>query len=171
MLEEGDASEPPVIDVLGRKSIVLSIFGEKVTDYQLVSAITAATGPGGPWNQCFIQGYMMTASPNSIPPVYQLWIEFSPRAQTSNSDVDIGAVLSEGTAYVDKKLTEMNVLYAHYRVGNMIAPMSVTEVNTGTFVTIVSTLKKRSLVTENQLKVPCITADPQLIEVLQRSRK
>ena len=65
----------------------------------------------------------------------------------------------------------MNVLYAHYRAGNMIAPMSVTEVNTGTFVTIVSTLKKRSLVTENQLKVPCITADPQLIEVLQRSQK
>ena len=70
VLEEGDVSEPPVIDVLGRKSLVLNIFGEKVTDYQLVSATTAATGPGGPWNQCFIQGYMMTASPNSIPPVY-----------------------------------------------------------------------------------------------------
>jgi hypothetical protein len=61
VLEEGDASEPPVINVLGRKSLVLSIFGEKVTDYLLAEAITAATGPDGPWNQYFIQNYNMMA--------------------------------------------------------------------------------------------------------------
>ena len=48
---EGDASEPPVIDVLDRKNIVLSIFSEKVTDYQLAATITATTGPDSPWNQ------------------------------------------------------------------------------------------------------------------------
>ena len=62
VLEEGNKSEPPVIDVLGRKKFLLSIFGEKVTDYQLAAAITAATGPDGPWNQIFIQGYMMMAN-------------------------------------------------------------------------------------------------------------
>ena len=170
VLEEGDGSEPPVIDVLGRKNAVLSIFGEKVTDYQLAAAITATTGPDGPWNQYFVQEYTMAANANSLPPVYQLWVELSPKAPTSDSD-NIRAILSEGAVYIDKKLTEMNLLYAHYRAGNTIGTMLVSEVNTGTFATIMSTMKKRSLVTENQLKIPRITADPQLIEVLQKSLK
>ena len=171
VLEEGDGSEPPVIDVLGRKSLILSVFGEKVTDYQLAAAIMATTGPDGPWNQYLVQGYMMTANANSLPPVYQLWVELSPKAPTNDSGTNIQAILSEGAAYIDKKLTEMNVIYANFRVGNMIGLMSVSEVNTGTFVTIISTLKKRSLVSESQLKIPHITTDPQLIEVLQTSLK
>ena len=71
-----------MIDVLGRKKLVLSICGEKVTDYQLTAAITAATGPDGPWNQIFIQGYMMTADVKSIPPAYRLWVELSPSIYT-----------------------------------------------------------------------------------------
>ena len=168
VLKEGDGSEPPVIDVLGRKTVTVSIFGEKVTDYQLAAAITATTGPDGPWNQHLIQGYMMTPNANSVPPEYQLWIEPS---QSSKSDVDARAILSDGAAYVDKKLTEINLAYAHYRGGNTIGAMSVSEVNMGTFAAIISMLKKRSLVTENQLKMPHITADPQLIEVLQKSLK
>ena len=170
VLEEGDGSEPPVIDVLGRKNVVLDIFGEKVTDYQLAAAITATTGPDGPWNQHLvrIQGYTMTGNANSVPPGYRLWIELS---QGSKSDVDFQAILSEGGTYIDKKLTEMNLVYAHYRGCNTIGAMSVSEVNTGTFATINSTLKKRSLVTEDQLKIPHITSDPQLIEILQKSLK
>ncbi|MCG8626016.1 MAG: GH3 auxin-responsive promoter family protein, partial [Proteobacteria bacterium] len=170
VLEEGDGSEPPVIDVLGRRSVVLSIFGEKVTDYQLAAAIATTTGPDGPWNQYFVQEYMMAANTNSLPPVYQLWVELSPKVPTSDSD-NIRAILSEGAAYIDKKLTEMNVIYANFRGGNTIGTMLVSEVNTGTFATIMSTMKKRSLVTESQLKIPRITADPQLIEVLQKSLK
>ena len=168
VLEEGDGSGPPVIDLLGRKNVVLSIFGEKLTDYQLAAAITTTTGPDGPWNQNLvrIQGYMMTANANSVPPGFQLWIEPS---QSCKSDVDFQAILSEGGTYIDKKLTEMNIAYADYRAGNIIGAMSVLEVNTGTFATITSTLKKRSLVTEGQLKIPHITADPQLIEILQKS--
>ena len=170
VLEEGDGSEPPVIDVLGRKSVVLSIFGEKVTDYQLAAAITATTGPDGPWDQYFIQEYMMAANTNSLPPVYQLWVELSPKAPTSNSD-NIQAILSEGAVYIDKKLAEVSLGYAHHRGSNTIGTMSVSEVNTGTFATVMSTMKKRSLVTESQLKIPHITADPQLIGVLQKSLK
>jgi hypothetical protein len=104
--------------------------------------------------------------------VYRLWVELLPKAPTSNSDnYNIQAILSEGAACVDKKLTEMNVLYANFRAGNMIGPMSVSEVNMGTFAFVISTLKKGSLVTENQLKLPHIIADPQLIEVLQKSLK
>ena len=107
----------------------------------------------------------MTANANSLPPVYQLWVELSPKALTNDSGTNIQAILSEGAAYIDKKLTEVNVIYANFRVDNMIGPMSVSEVNMGTFVTIISTLKKRSLVSESQLKIPHITTDSQLIEV------
>ena len=134
--------------------------------------MTTTTGPDGPWNQYFVQEYMMSANANSLPPVYQLWVELSPKAPTSDSgNIQAIKFLSEGAAYIDKKLTEMNVIYANFRAGNMIGPMSVSEVNIGTFVTIISTLKKRSLVSESQLKIPHITADPQLIEVLQKSLK
>ena len=103
---EGDASEPPVIDVLDRKNIVLSIFSEKVTDYQLAATITATTGPDSPWNQWLVQGYMMTPNANTAPPENQLWVELS---QSSNNDVDVRAILSDGAAYIDKKLAEMNL--------------------------------------------------------------
>ena len=169
VLEEGDASEPPVIDVVGRKHHQLNVFGEKVTDFQLASAITAATGPGGPWCRYFIQGYTMTADTKSAPPVYRLWIELSPNTQATGSDINVQAILSEGAAYVDKKLAEMNIIYANFRAGNMIAPLSVSEVNVGTFAAMISTLKERSLVTEDALKVPRITAEPQFIEVLQNT--
>ena len=62
VLEEGDASEPPVIDVVGRKNLMLNIFSEKVTDYQVALAVTAATGPGGPWNRYLIQSYIHDVS-------------------------------------------------------------------------------------------------------------
>ena len=143
-----------------------------MTDYQLAAAITATTGPDGPWNQYFVQEYMMAANTNSLPPVYQLWVELSPKAHVQTSDSDnIRAILSEGAAYIDKKLTEMNVIYANFRGGNTIGTMLVSEVNTGTFATVMSTIKKRSLVTESQLKIPHITANPQLIEVLRKSHK
>ena len=107
----------------------------------------------------------MSADTKSAPPVYRLWIELSPNTQATGSDINVQAILSEGAAYVDKKLAEMNIIYANFRAGNMIGPLSVSEVNTGTFATVISTLKKRLPVTEGQLKVPRITADPQLIEV------
>ena len=169
VLEEGNESEPPVIDVLGRKKLVLSICGEKVTDYQLTAAITATTRPDGPWNQVFIQGYMMTADVKSIPPAYRLWVELSPSMHTSGSDTQ--ATLAKGAMCVDKKVVEMNVLYADFRTRNMIGPPTVSEVNSGTFDTVIDTLKKRSLVTKSQLKVPNITADTHLIKVLQESAK
>ena len=100
----------------------------------------------------------------------QLWVELSPKAPTSNSD-NIQAILSEGAVYIDKKLAEVSLGYAHHRGSNTIGTMSVSEVNTGTFATVMSMMKKRSLVTESQLKIPHITADPQLIEVLQKSLK
>lgn len=168
VLEEGSASDPPVIDVLGRKNLELSICGEKVTEYQLADAISAATGQSGPWNQCSIQGYILTANTKSIPPIHQLWIEFSAGVHTSSDDVR--AILAEGAAYVDKKLAEMNMIYANVRARSMIGPMVVWEVNTGTFVTLISTLKKRSHVSETQLKVPQVTADPQLIEILESAK-
>ena len=51
----------------------------------------------------------------------------------------------------------------------MIGPLSVSEVNVGTFAAMISTLKKRSFGNENTLEVPRITADPLLIEVLQKA--
>ena len=109
VLEEGNESEPPVIDVLGRKKLVLSICGEKVTDYQLTAAITAATRPDGPWNQVFIQGYMMTADVKSVPPAYRLWVELSPSVHMSSRDIQ--ATLAKGVMYVDEKVAEINILY------------------------------------------------------------
>ena len=168
VLEEGSASEPPVIDVLGRKNLVLSICGEKVTEYQLTAAITAAIGSDGPWNQYLIQGYILTANTKSVPPTYQLWIELSPRENMSVRDMQ--TTIAEGAVYVDKILAEMNVLYTDFRVRNMIGPLVVSKVNAGTFVTVVDTLKLKSHVTESQLKVPHITADTHLIDVLEKAK-
>ena len=168
VLEEGSASEPPVIDVLGRKNLVLNICGEKVTEYQLTAAITAAIGPDGPWNQYLLQGYILTANTKSIPPTHQLWIEFSPREDTSV--IDMQTTIAEGAAYIDKTLAEMNTPYGDSRVRNMIGPLMVSTVNAGTFVTVVNTLKQKSHVSENQLKVPHITANTHLIDVLERAK-
>ena len=42
----------------------------------------------------------------------------------------------------------------------MIGPLLVTEMTTGTFATIMNVLKKESVVTETQLKIPHIVAEP-----------
>ena len=164
VLEEGTASQPPVIDVLGRKNLVCGVYGEKVTEYQLTAAITAVQGPEGPWNKCSIQDYLMTANIKSTPPTYQLWIELSPVVGS-----DIRATLAEGGSFIDKKLAEMNTLYAAHRVRNIIGPLSVLEVATGTFAAVKNTLKKRSLVSETQRKFPHITDDSELINILEGS--
>ena len=73
----------------------------------------------------------------------------------SGSDINIQAILSEGAAYVDKKLAEINKSYAFCRgVRNKIGPLSVSEVNMGTFETVISTLKKRSL--GNEIRSKCL---------------
>ena len=48
----------------------------------------------------------MTPNANTAPPENQLWVELS---QSSNNDVDVRAILSDGAAYIDKKLAEMNL--------------------------------------------------------------
>ena len=164
VLEEGTAADPPVIDVLGRKNLVCGVYGEKVSEYQLTAAITAVRGPGGPWNQCSIQDYLMTANIKSVPPTYQLWIELSPVVGS-----DIRATFAEGGSFIDKKLAEMNTLYAAHRVRNIIGPLSVLEVAAGTFTAVKNTVKKRSLVTKTQLKIPHITDESELINVLEGS--
>ena len=113
VLEERDTSEPPVIDVLGHMKLGLNICGEKVVEYQVTTTIAGLTGPGGPCNQSSIQDYMVTADMKSFPPVYQVWIEFSPRVCTGDTDSP-SAILSEVAVYVDKKLAEMNTLCLLY---------------------------------------------------------
>ena len=53
----------------------------------------------------------------------------------------------------------------------MIGSPTISEVNTGTFDTVIDTLKKRSLVTKSQLKVPHVTTDTHLVEVLKLNAK
>ena len=96
----------------------------------------------------------------------------SKHIHTSGSAIQ--ATLAKGVMYVDKKMAEMNVLYGVYtdfRARNMIGSPTISELNTGTFDTVIDTLKKRSLVTISQLKVTHITADTHLVEVLEVNAK
>ena len=79
------------------------------------------------------------------------------------SITDIQGTLAKGVVYVDKKMAEMNVLYADFRARNMIGPPIVSEVNTGTFDTVIDTLKKRSLVTKINVNSKCLTLQMILI--------
>ena len=165
VLEEADANEPPVIDVIGRKNIIGNVFGERVTEYQLTAAISASMGPNGPWNQYSLQDYLVTIDMKSIPPRYQLWVEGSPNVHAGGSDM-----LTEGGLFIEKQLAEMNMAYDTFRDQNMIGPLSVMEVAAGTFAVLISTLRQKSFVNESQLKIPRITANSQLIEILESSK-
>lgn len=158
VLEPSCGTKPPMIEVLGRVKMTLHLHA-KLNDFHIGAAICALAK--GPWRKCLIEEYMVTAETKCIPPKYKFWIE------PSSSDMLDASLLAISAALVDKELTDANVDYAAARSANMLALPAVAIVNSGTFGLVMEVLKRRSPVAETQMKMPHVTTDSAIIQVLE----
>ena len=165
-----DSSEPPVVDVLGRTKMTLSVYAEKLNEFHLTAAFSALCN--GPWKSFSVADFIVTADFSTVPPCHNFWIGVKVHKSEPDSMYEHGVspdYLMEGASFIDTRLAEVNGSYANGRSQNFIGPPIITLVAAETFAAIINKLKMNSPVTETQLKMPHITSNPEFVEILQKN--
>ena len=165
-----DSSEPPVVDILGRTKMTLSVYAEKLNEFHLTAAFSALCN--GPWKSLSVADFIVTANFRTVPPHHNFWIGIEVHKSEPDSMQEHGVspdYLMEGASFIDTQLAEVNGSYASGRSQNFIGPPRIILVAAETFRAIVKRLKMTSPVTETQLKIPHITSNPELIDTLQEN--
>ena len=151
----------PVVDIMGRTKMTLSLHGEKLQEFHLTAAMSSLCK--GPWKHHTITDFTVTAHFECFPPQHNFWIEVSTENPSALSAID----LKSCATFLDEQLAEVHPSYAGGRAQNMINLPKITLVATGTFSTLRTKLKQSSPVTETQIKIPRIITDLELTKVLQ----
>ncbi len=144
----------PVVEFAYRKGQFLNARGEKTSEKDFYSALRAAEArwPGVHLVDYTCVEHALVADDRR--PRYHVFLELAP-----GSGVPDGAVL-------DDELCSVNPIYALFRRKNMVQPVSVITVPTGTFARLRELLLSDAGVASSQLKVPRVLRHPRLVEWL-----
>ena len=135
----------PLIEFLNKGAHISSLTGEKVSEFQVVSAVNEATAALG----MRLKGYLLAATWDD-PPFYRLLVEDDDLAG------DQPERLSEA---VESRLGEINDEYANRRETHRLGPIQVRRVAPGSWAEFQRRRLARSGGTAEQYKQPCLMSD------------
>ena len=77
----------PVVDIMGRTKMTLSLHGEKLQEFHLTAAMSSLCK--GPWKHHTITDFTVTAHFECFPPQHNFWIEVSTENPSALSAIDL----------------------------------------------------------------------------------
>ena len=140
-----------MIEFLNKGAHISSLTGEKVSEFQVVSAVNDATAALG----LRLKSYLLAATWDD-PPYYSLLVEGDDLA-----DESAGERLA---AEVESRLALANAEYENRRSTNRLGPIRLRRIRPGSWVEFQKRRLARSGGTAEQYKQPCLMADVNAIE-------
>lgn len=140
----------PIIEFLNKGAHFSSLTGEKLSEFQVVSALRAAQSELG----LSMSSFLLLPSWDT-PPYYTLLVE--------EGDLPAGASAAERLArMVDEKLCRFNVEYENKRESLRLGPIRTRRIQDGSWLDFQRRRLARSGGTVEQYKQPCLVADLEL---------
>lgn len=152
----GRYNQTPVIEFMYRKGQLLNLAGEKTPEPAVQHAVQAALQAQG----TRVLDYTVTLNLDAAIGCYRFYIEASSAEQTPNMEAT--------RLKLEQCLAEANPRYLAGLNSNRISPLELRLVQSGTFEKIRNELIKRGA-SFNQVKVPRLMKDQELIALLDRS--
>ena len=153
--------QTPVVEVCYRRGQLLNVRGEKMPEDVLFKALSQATGGLGSTHS--LVDYTVISSLQdpkcdiAAVPSYIVYVELE------GNDAVAPRQLS---SLLDEQLCALHPVYASYRAKNSISAPRVRAVSAGGFETMRNALVARGM-SPNQLKMPRVLKDTEMIQILQ----
>jgi hypothetical protein len=142
----GFCGKAPLIEFLNKGAHISSLTGEKVSEFQVVSAVNAATEALG----MRLKSYVLVPSWDD-PPYYSLLVEDDDLAGSDAAD----RLANE----VESRLSGVNVEYENKRETLRLGPVRVLRIPPGSWTEFQRLRLSRSGGTAEQYKQPCLLSD------------
>ena len=140
----------PLIEFLNKGAHISSLTGEKVSEFQVVSAVDGATKS----LDLKLKAYLLAAT-WSDPPFYSLLVE--------SDDLADSDAIARLAAEVESRLLVGNVEYENKRSTHRLGPIQVRPIVLGSWAEFQKRRLARSGGTAEQYKQPCLISDVQAI--------
>ena len=147
----GFHGKAPLIEFLNKGAHISSLTGEKVSEFQVVSAVDAATASLG----MKLKSYLLAPSWDD-PPYYSLLVE--------DDDLESSAASERLACEVERRLNEANPEYENKRATLRLGPVQVRRIPPGSWAAYQKRRLARSGGTAEQYKQPCLTSDLKTLE-------
>ncbi len=147
----GFHGEAPLIEFLNKGAHISSLTGEKISEFQVVSAVNDATATLG----LRLKSYLLAATWDD-PPYYSLLIE--------GDDLPGAGTGPRLAAEVEARLAAANAEYENRRVTLRLGPIRVRSIRPGSWTEFQKRRLSRSGGTAEQYKQPCLMADVNAID-------
>ena len=147
----GFYNKAPLIEFLNKGAHISSLTGEKISEFQVVSAVNEATSALG----LKLKSYLLAATWDD-PPYYSLLVE--------GDDLPGEDVAERLAAEVESRLAIVNVEYENKRSTLRLGPIRLQRIRPGSWAELQQRRLARSGGTAEQYKQPCLMADVKAIE-------
>jgi GH3 auxin-responsive promoter len=147
----GFHGKAPLIEFLNKGAHISSLTGEKISEFQVVSAVNDSTAALG----LRLKSYLLAATWDD-PPYYSLLVE--------GDDLPSVAAADRLAAEVESRLAAANVEYENKRDTLRLGPIRVRKIAPGSWVELQKRRLARSGGTPEQYKQPCLMSDVKAIE-------
>jgi hypothetical protein len=157
--------ENPVIEFCYRRGTLLNLAGEKVTEKQTKDAMIGFSEKFLNKNDKIVD-YTTVADTNTVPPRYKFFIELNSSKQLNNPEVKKNAI-----DILEHELGKTSYDYSDMRNHRMLSQMDIVFLKPGAFERLTESMRKAGDVKlSNQIKIPRVLKNPNLIKHLENER-